>query len=319
MQTQIEELLDFEDNWLDREGLDEGDGRNGWLEEGIRLYTRFLELDRKEPRYSIMLANLYLQLGRDEKIRRGNYLRAYDILRRATIYSPDKPDAFYHLSFILAEEDRKWEAVLFYGNEALEKGIDGSKRIKLLCNLALAYTRIGYPRKGSDLIREAVTLDVKKEQLWFIELYMDKMKKKQMEPILLKENDEKRKRITHHDIDQILDDAMNGKYVVLNLADSEKLVYGSSDTVRLEPKQAELLGYLIDNKGIYCDKSRIEKAVWNDQVLNPAVVKRYIAAIRRKLAQAMGRNDIKESVLRTTQNGEYVWIADIPAKVLRKG
>ncbi|WP_423798219.1 winged helix-turn-helix domain-containing protein [Neobacillus sp. SAB-20_R2A] len=319
MHSKMEELLDFEDNWLDREGLDEGDGRNVWLEEGIRLYTRFQELDRKEPRYSIMLANLYLQLGRDEKMRRGNYRRAYEILRRATTYSPDKPDAFYHLSFILAEEDRKWEAVLFYGKEALEKGIDGSRRIKLLCNLALAYIRIGYPRKGEDLIREASTLDVKKEQLWFIELYRDKMKKRQMEPILLKGNDEKRKRITHHDMDQILEDAMNGKYVVLNLADSEKLVYGSSDTVRLEPKQAELLGYLIDNKGIYCDKNRIEKAVWNDQVLNPAVVKRYIAGIRGKLAQAMGRNDIRQSVLITTRNGEYVWNADIPAKVLRKG
>jgi hypothetical protein len=50
---------------------------------------------------------------------------------------PSKPDAFYHLSFIFANEERKWEAVLFYGKEALEKGIDGSKRIKLLCNVAL--------------------------------------------------------------------------------------------------------------------------------------------------------------------------------------
>lgn len=319
MQPQMQELLDLEDNWLDREGLDEGDGRNVWLEEGIQLYTRFLELDRKEPRYSIMLADLYLQWGRDEKMRRGNYRRAYDILRRATIHSPGKPDAFYHLSFILAEEDRKWEAVLFYGKEALEMGIDGSRRIKLLCNLALAYTRIGYPRKGADLIKQAVILDVKKEHDWFIELYMDKIKKKHLEPILLKENNEKRKGITNHDVDTLLEDAMNGKYVLLNLAGSEKLVIGRKDTVRLEPKQAELLGYLIDNKGIYCGKSRIEKAVWNDQVLTPAVVKRYIAAIRRKLAQAIGRNDIKESVLRTTQNGEYVWNADIPAKVLRKG
>jgi tetratricopeptide (TPR) repeat protein len=109
----MEELLDWEDNWLERDGLDEGDERNAWLEEGINLYKQFFQLDPKEPRYAIMLADLYLQWGRDEKIRRGNYLKAYEILRKATIYSPSKPHAFYHLSFIFASQERKWEAVLF--------------------------------------------------------------------------------------------------------------------------------------------------------------------------------------------------------------
>jgi hypothetical protein len=49
----IEQVLDLEDNWLDRDGLDEGEERNSWLEEGIRLYKQFLELDKKEQRYSI--------------------------------------------------------------------------------------------------------------------------------------------------------------------------------------------------------------------------------------------------------------------------
>ncbi|MFK4996982.1 hypothetical protein ACI2OX_03710 [Bacillus sp. N9] len=65
-----EDLLDLEDNWLEREGLDEGDQRNAWLEEGIELYSNFLKVDKKESRYAITLADLYLQLGRDEKMRR---------------------------------------------------------------------------------------------------------------------------------------------------------------------------------------------------------------------------------------------------------
>ncbi|MFK9092523.1 hypothetical protein [Bacillus salipaludis] len=125
----IDHLLDMEDNWLEREGFDEGDERNAWLEEGIKLYTQFHELDKKETRYSIMLADLYLQLGKDKKIRQGNYHAEYNILRNATIFSPNKSDAFYHLSFVFAKEERKCEAVLFYGKEALEKGIEGSKRI----------------------------------------------------------------------------------------------------------------------------------------------------------------------------------------------
>jgi hypothetical protein len=31
----IDELLDWEDNWLDRDGLDEGEGRHAWLEGSI--------------------------------------------------------------------------------------------------------------------------------------------------------------------------------------------------------------------------------------------------------------------------------------------
>jgi hypothetical protein len=113
-QKKMDELLDLEDNWLDREGLDEGEERHAWLEEGGGLYKQFIELDKKEPRYSITLADLYLEVRRDEKMRKGNHLAAYQALRMATIHAPNKPDAFYHLSFILAKEKRKWEAVFLW-------------------------------------------------------------------------------------------------------------------------------------------------------------------------------------------------------------
>ncbi|GMB08089.1 winged helix-turn-helix domain-containing protein [Thermolongibacillus altinsuensis] len=317
-QMTMEELLDWEDDWLDRDGFDEGDERNAWLEEGINLYKQFLQLDPKEPRYAIMLTDLYLQWGRDEKIRRGNYLKAYEILRKATIYSPSKPDAFYHLSFILASQERKWEAVLFYGKEALEKGIDGSKRIKLLCNVALGYARLGYNQKAMEYIKEACDLDKMGEHGWFIELYMDRIKKRVTEPILLKEPEEKRKTVSRRDANQVKEDAMEGKCVVLDLAGDEKYFYAYNDTVRLERKEAEILGYLIDHQMTSCPKHRIEEAIWHDRPVGSTAVKRYIASLRRKLSQAMGRDDISENILVTTDEG-YEWKADIPSIVLRKG
>jgi DNA-binding winged helix-turn-helix (wHTH) protein len=314
----IEELLDWEDNWLDRDGLDEGDERNAWLEEGIKLYKEFMGVDKKEPRYAIILADLYLQWGRDEKIRRGNHLRAYEILRRASIHSPAKPDAFYHLSFILANEERRWEAVLFYGKEALEKGISGSKKIKLLCNMALGYTRLGYLDKVKECVKEAEDLDPRNEHEWFIELYRDKMKKQTREPILLKEPNEKRKLVSRKDYNEIKEEAMEGKCVVLDLVSDEKHFYAYNDAVRLERKEAEMLGYLIDHQMTSCPKTRIEEAVWLDRQVGPTTVKRYIASLRRKLSQAMGRDDISNRILVTTADG-YEWKADIKSIVLRKG
>ncbi|MEH7377892.1 winged helix-turn-helix domain-containing protein [Neobacillus drentensis] len=125
--------------------------------------------------------------------------------------------------------------------------------------------------------------------------------------------------ITNRDLEQLVEEAEKGQCVVLNLAGPEKLFNGIKDTIRLEPKQANLLGYLIENKGIYCTKSRIENAVWNDHTVNSTTVRRYISAIRKKLSQAMGRNDIDKNILETTDLGEYVWKAEIPAKVLRNG
>jgi DNA-binding winged helix-turn-helix (wHTH) protein len=76
---------------------------------------------------------------------------------------------------------------------------------------------------------------------------------------------------------------------------------------------------LIENKGIHCARSWIEKAVWNEQIVNPATVNRYIAALRIKISQVKGRMDIADNVLVTTVGGEYVWKVDIPVKVLRNG
>ncbi|MFL0363148.1 winged helix-turn-helix domain-containing protein [Pseudobacillus sp. 179-B 2D1 NHS] len=311
----IEDLLDREDNWMDREGLDEFQERNAWLEEGIALYKQFIEIDRKEPRYAIMLADLYLQRGRDEKMRRGNYQSAYSILRKSTIYAPNKPDAFYHLSFIMANEERRWEAVLFYGKEALENGLQGVQKLKLLCNMALAYNRVGYPSKAVDYIKKAQELNQSHEHDWFILLYMDKMKKCRNEPILLKSSNGERKAVSKTDYKGIKEQAMDGTCVVLDLSSDEKYFYADHDAIRLERKEAEILGFLMDNQGLSCSKRTIEEAVWLDRQVSSTAVKRYISSLRSKLPRAMSCENIR-AVLATAEEG-YEWKADIQSYVLR--
>ncbi|MCV9885130.1 helix-turn-helix domain-containing protein [Metabacillus halosaccharovorans] len=312
----IDELQDWEDNWVESDGLDEGEERNAWLEEGVELYKQFIQMDKREPRYSITLSELYLEVGRDEKIKKGNQIRAYETLRLATIHAPNKPDAFYHLSFVLAKEKRRWEAVLFYSNEALEKGITSSRRIKLLCNMALGYARLGYITKSLKLFEEARKLDVHLDHEWFIELYSDRIKENRREPILLKETNEKRKFVSREDYKIVIDDAMDGKCVVLDLTKENKFFRAIKDDIRLERKEAEILGYLMDHSMTSCPKKCIEESIWDDRKVSASAVKRYITSIRRKLSQAMGREDIAESVLITTNDG-YQWRSDIPSVVLR--
>lgn len=60
--------------------------------------------------------------------------------------------------------------------------------------------------------------------------------------------------------------------------------YGINDSVRLEPKQAEILGYLIDHQMKPCPKKDIEAAIWLDHKVGPTTVRRYISGIRGKLS-----------------------------------
>jgi tetratricopeptide (TPR) repeat protein len=305
----IEELLLLEDAWYDREETDES---AQWLEEGIELYKKLIEADKKEQRFAIMLADLYLQSGRDKKMRLGNRHAAYSVLRLATKYAPDKPDAFYHLSFIFAEEKRQWEVVLFYGKEALEKGIAGNERIKLLCNLALAYTRLGYIAQGRAYILQARNLDVQNEHTWFIQLYEDKMKQRNQEPILLGESHSERIRSTRHNREELKEAAMNGTCIVLDLTEDEKYLYGVNDAVRLPRIEALVLGYLIENGA--ATKEQIEKAVWIDNVVGSSKVKRNVSALRTKILQATGKSEVP---CLPYKDGQYKWLSPLKSIVLR--
>ncbi|MGI2328147.1 hypothetical protein [Planococcus sp. YIM B11945] len=258
----IEHLLDLEDNWMDREAIDVDLINRHWIEEGIELYKRFTKLDPKEPRYAIMLADLYLKWGVDEKVQRGNMHSAYEILRLSTIHAPKKPEAFYRLSFLLANENRRWEAALFYGKEAIENGIEENQKIKLLCNMSLAYQRIGYPYQSIKCLLEAKQLDKINNQDWFIKLYEDKRKVKRTEPILLSSSENSRENIARKDYDDLKEKAMEGECIVLDLSQDRKHFYAIADAVALEKTEAEILGFLMDHEGIPCSKQKIEEAVW---------------------------------------------------------
>ncbi|MCT6902203.1 MAG: hypothetical protein M3Z48_03125 [Lactobacillus sp.] len=88
--------------------------------------------------YHMLLANLYLRYGRDEKMRYGNYRNAYNLLLKTMLFRPNDPDAYYHLCFILGKEERKWESSFFMQRKLYEMGYE-EKRSKLRCHMALAY------------------------------------------------------------------------------------------------------------------------------------------------------------------------------------
>lgn len=311
----LEALHYLEDNWLNREGLGDEEGHYEWIGEGIKIYEQFVQIDHGNPSYSVILSRLYLDWGRTEKMRRENEVRAQRILWNAVMLAPERPDAYYYLSFILANQC-KWKTVLFYAKEALENGLPQDKRIKLFCCMAVAYARLGIHTKADSLFEQAVQLDQAKKHAWFIELYRDQLKVGNKEQVLMKTPDEERVAVSRDDYEQIRDKARDGECVVLDLSKDDNCFYGHADTVKLQRKEAEILGYLMDQLQHPCSQKEIKEAVWPDRKIGEVTVKKYVSTLRNKLAIALGRTDIQETVLVT--NGRiYLWKLEMKQYVLR--
>lgn len=317
----LEELQNLEEDWWEREELGDEEEHNAWLEEGVELFNAYIKLDHHEPRYRITLADLYLQWGRDEKIRLGNKRQAEKILHHAIRYSSKNADPYYHLSFLIAgsgKRDEQWTSALFYAKEALEYKLDEQKKVKLFCHMALGYMHLGLKEKAQELIIKADRLDKenKNDLNWFVQLYTDKLKTIQNGKVLHKTPEQEREVVSRKSFEKFRERAFEGKCVVLDLSRADKFFYGKYDTPRLEAREADVLGYLMERSNQPCSKEEIEKAVWIGGEIGETAVKRYVSSIRKKLNWALKREDIKESVL-VWENGCYIWKLDMEQHVLR--
>ena len=75
---------------------------------------------------------------------------------------PEKGDTFYHLAF-LAENmtvgKEKWESAAFYAKEAIERGVETDKEIKIWCLLGKAYFELGFTKDAAECFNKSKKLD----------------------------------------------------------------------------------------------------------------------------------------------------------------
>ena len=145
MLTKKELLLEKEDLWLSKE-----DDSDEWYEEGIRIYELLSKVDSFNfAHYNKQQANLLLEKARNEKMHHGNMNRAESLLKRVIDLEPTHSEIYYRLAFINAHHE-KWEAVLFYANEALEYRLSLDEEIKLSALMGCAYKKIKLHHRGKE-------------------------------------------------------------------------------------------------------------------------------------------------------------------------
>ena len=81
-------------------GNDDEEDEQEWIQAGITLYEKCVQVDKENKgEYLQVLSRLYLNLGRNEKMKFSNFDRAVRNLKQATYIDPKDPRPCYHLSF----------------------------------------------------------------------------------------------------------------------------------------------------------------------------------------------------------------------------
>ena len=138
----IQHLKQQLEDWEDMEGIDGEEEEQEWIQAGITLYENCIEIDKEnKSEYLQALSRLYLNLGRNEKMKFSNFERAVRNLKQATYIDPKDPRPCYHLSFLL-EKQNNYEGALFYAERAIKLGLDEKLTDKLFCNMALCYFKL---------------------------------------------------------------------------------------------------------------------------------------------------------------------------------
>lgn len=205
-------------------------------------------------------------------------------------------------AFINAHHE-KWEAVLFYANEALDYGLSESGKIKLSALMGCAYRKIKLHHREKEQFEHAEALDVKNEWTLFIGKYRDLADERRAITRLQREEREE-------SFETALQNTHENMCCILTLYSSYNCLITSESEVSLSMKEAELLSFLSVNKDGFVSRKKILDNIWPELTSdnpNSTVVKRNISSLRKKLSEAF-ESHLGMEFIRFEDNGYKLYL-----------
>ncbi|WP_428911992.1 tetratricopeptide repeat protein [Niallia sp. Krafla_26] len=299
----IQHLTQQLEEWEDMQGIDDEEDEQEWIQAGITLYEKCIQVDKEnKSEYLQALSRLYLNLGRNEKMKFSNFDRAVRILKQATYIDPKDPRPCYHLSFLLEKQNND-EGALFYAERAIKLGLDDKATDKLYCNMALCYFKLlfvtdayQYLLKVEEKAKHDPTLAI------FLKPYQAKIKvskKKGYVPLsqqhgTLIETEE-----------EIENSVSNGERVVLIIHPYQTELNGEVESVPFSPVNTQILeAIMLSEEGLSIPQ--IADVLWgyNSIDMSDSYVPRMINKIRSDIKKATG---IEGKQLLKTAGNKYLW------------
>lgn len=295
------------EDWLNREEDEDEDFRQEWVEEGIKLHKAILQKnpsDEEKSRYYYTLSNLYLEYGRSEKLIQGNYKTAFRYLQMAARSMPKKGDIFYHLAFLsesMTAGSEKWESAAFYAQEALDRGLQRDKEIKIWCLLGRAYLELEFLDKAEECFRHSKQLDSNDEFTRFRVKYSKKASTKDNFARLANKADRMNIRTEQ---EKWLEKSRSGKCFVLEADRRGISLHGNGGSVALTAYQGELIRLFFEYKN-GLTKYDIINSISGDK--NENSIKTDISRLRVALSRGL---EVEEELIQTVgerRDQRYQW------------
>lgn len=127
----MEELLEYESDWLDRED----ESSQSWINEGVKLYEYLSRANRNELRYRETLLNLLLLQGEDLKLQHHAYKKAKRSFQTIIEIDPEHSKAYYRLGFLYFYENEwvkamdAFQQALKTSSRSVRKGLDSKQQL----------------------------------------------------------------------------------------------------------------------------------------------------------------------------------------------
>jgi hypothetical protein len=299
----IEQLKQKIEEWEDFEGIDDEEGEQDWLHEGISLYERLIEADKEnEGEYLQSLSMLCLNYGRNEKMKHSNFIRALRYLKQAAYIAVKDPRPCYHLSFLL-EKESNYEGALFYAERAIKLGLEEKLMHKLFCNMALCYFKI---RLYSDAFKYLYIVEEKAKVnpalAAFLLPYQARFKVSKKKGYVTLSEQYGTFIETEADLENSVN---NGERAVLIVHPYSTQLNGEVESVRFSSVKAQILETIILSKAPVSIR-QISEVLWgyDSENMSESYVPRMIKDIRTDIKTATG---IDGKELLKTESGKYIW------------
>ncbi|MEC5425892.1 hypothetical protein QGM71_20775 [Virgibacillus sp. C22-A2] len=318
-------LIDLEekqDQWIMKDEAEEDeDFRQEWVKEGIDIHQALVQEKLSDPdkeRYYRILASLYLEFGRSEKMINANNRNAFSYLMKAARVSPEKGDAFYHLAFLaekMSTGNEKWESAAFYSKEAIERGVDTEKQIKVWCLLGKAYSELGLTKDAANCFNNSKKLD---EEDDFIPFRTKYTKEKDEKSTFIRLNLSGGKMNKGTIRNRMIEESNLGKYVLLDNGRRGYTLHWKESSIDLNVRSAELLKLFFEYKtGLSRDEIFHNTTGLGSRSRQPGAVKTEIARLRSIIKGGLGVNG--KCLIQTVGergNQKYMWNPHIEHRML---
>ncbi|WP_096200008.1 tetratricopeptide repeat protein [Bacillus sp. FJAT-45350] len=299
--------LKFElEMWEDNDGFEGEEEEQEWIRLGITLYEQLIKLDKENRgEYAEALSRLYLNLGRDAKMKFFHFTKAVRYLKQVTYIDPKNPKPCYHLSFLL-EKENNYEGALFYAERAIKLSINEKLKDKLYCNMAYCYYKLKFV---TEAIQHLAQVEVKAKYdpslAVFLRPYQAKIKSSKKGYVPLSEQYS----TLIETEDEIEDSILKGERIALIIHPFETVLHGEINTVQFSPVKAQILEMIILSEASLSIQ-QIAEALWgyDAENMSGSYVPRMITDIRKDIKKTTG---IEGKALLKTVEGKYIWDHDV--------